>query len=155
MALTLIRPEIDQWAPGEHNGTFRGHNLAFVTATAALDHYWRSPELEQQVRIKGEIVTERLWELALLRPGLRASVRGRGLLHGLHLPAPGLAREVAQRAFDAGLVSETAGPDDSVLKIMPPLTISVEELTFGLDVIEAALDASRSADLELVERRVA
>ena len=35
MALTLFRPELDVWAPGEHNGTFRGNNLAFVTATTA------------------------------------------------------------------------------------------------------------------------
>ena len=145
MALTLIRPDLDQWAPGEHNGTFRGNNLAFVTATAALDCFWRTSELEQQVRIKGELVTERLWEMALLRPGIRAEVRGRGLLHGLHLGVPGLAREVAMRAFDAGLVIETAGPDDGVLKVMPPLTISVDELTFGLDVIETAIEAAAGA----------
>jgi diaminobutyrate-2-oxoglutarate transaminase len=142
MALTLLRPDIDQWAPGEHNGTFRGHNLAFVTATAALDLYWRSSELEQEVRIKSEVVAERLWEIALLRPGIRAQVRGRGLLYGLQLGVPGLAREVARRAFGAGLVIETAGPDDGVLKIMPPLTISLDELTFGLDVIEAAIDTA-------------
>jgi len=145
MALTLMRPDLDQWAPGEHNGTFRGNNLAFVTATAALDCFWRTSELEQQVRIKAELVTERLWEMSLLRPGIRAEVRGRGLLHGLHLGVPGLAREVAMRAFDAGLVIETAGPDDGVLKLMPPLTISVDELTFGLDVIETAIDAAASA----------
>jgi diaminobutyrate-2-oxoglutarate transaminase len=142
MALTLLRPAIDEWAPGEHNGTFRGNNLAFVTATAALEHYWRSSELEQEVQIKGDIVAERLWELELLRPGLRAQARGRGLLHGLHLGVPGLAREVAARAFEDGLVLETAGPDDAVLKIMPPLTISLDELAFGLDVIEAAIDAT-------------
>ena len=145
MALTLMRPDLDQWAPGEHNGTFRGNNLAFVTATAALDCFWRTSELEQQVRIKAELVTERLWEMSLLRPGIRAEVRGRGLLHGLHLGVPGLAREVAMRAFDAGLVIETAGPDDGVLKLMPPLTISVDELTFGLDVIETAIDAAAGA----------
>ncbi|WP_028062412.1 diaminobutyrate--2-oxoglutarate transaminase [Solirubrobacter soli] len=142
MALTLLRPELDVWAPGEHNGTFRGNNLAFVTATAALEQYWRTSELQQQVRIKGDLVTERLWEIALLRPGIRAEVRGRGLLQGLHLGVPGLAREVAERAFAAGLVIETAGRDDAVLKIMPPLTISLDELTFGLDVIEAAIDAA-------------
>jgi diaminobutyrate-2-oxoglutarate transaminase len=36
-----MRPDLDVWSPGEHNGTFRGHNPAFVTATAALEH-WRS-----------------------------------------------------------------------------------------------------------------
>src|SRR5690606_19405349 len=40
-AVTLIKTEHDQWKPGEHNGTFRGNNHAFVTATAALDHYWK------------------------------------------------------------------------------------------------------------------
>lgn len=141
MAVTLVRPDLDRWAPGEHNGTFRGHNLAFVTATAALE-YWRSPELARQVQIKGEIVADRLQEIALLRPGLQADVRGRGLMQGLELSEPGLAREVARRAFDAGLVIETSGPSDRVLKVMPPLTISVDDLAFGLDVIEAAVEAA-------------
>src|SRR5918992_4581621 len=135
MAVTLVRPDIDVWAPGEQNGTFRGNNLAFVTATAALD-FWRSPELMQRVRLKGALVADRLQEIALLRPGLRTEVRGRGLMHGLDLGADGLASEVARRAFDAGLVIETSGPSDRVLKLLPPLTISLDELAFGLDVIE-------------------
>ena len=40
MSLVLIIPELDQWTPGEHNGTFRGRNYAFVTATAAIEHFW-------------------------------------------------------------------------------------------------------------------
>jgi diaminobutyrate-2-oxoglutarate transaminase len=144
MALTLVRPDIDRWAPGEHNGTFRGHNLAFVTATAALD-YWRSPELAEQVQLKGAIVADRLHEIALLRPGLRAEARGRGLMQGLDLGEDGLASEVARHAFEAGLVIETSGPSDRVLKVLPPLTISLDDLAFGLDVIEAAVDAASPA----------
>lgn len=34
-AMVMLRKELDQWKPGEHNGTFRGKNHAFVTATAA------------------------------------------------------------------------------------------------------------------------
>lgn len=144
MALTLLRPDIDAWSPGEHNGTFRGHNLAFVTATAALD-YWRSPEFARQVQMKGEIVHDRLQEIAMLRRDLNADVRGRGLMQGLDLGDDGLAREVARHAFEAGLVIETSGPADRVLKIMPPLTISLDDLAFGLDVIEAAVDAAAPA----------
>lgn len=144
MALTLLRPDIDAWSPGEHNGTFRGHNLAFVTATAALD-YWRSPEFARQVQMKGEIVHDRLHEIAMLRRDLNADVRGRGLMQGLDLGDDGLAREVARHAFEAGLVIETSGPADRVLKIMPPLTISLDDLAFGLDVIEAAVDAAAPA----------
>jgi diaminobutyrate-2-oxoglutarate transaminase len=143
LALTLIRPDLDVWAPGEHNGTFRGFNPAFVTATAALERFWRDPDLMQQVRIKGELVADRLQEIALLRPGLGASVRGCGLMHGFELGA--LAPEVSRRAFAMGLIVETAGPSDGVLKLLPPLTISVDELTFGLDVIEAAVDAAAPA----------
>ncbi|HKE78077.1 MAG TPA: diaminobutyrate--2-oxoglutarate transaminase [Solirubrobacteraceae bacterium] len=144
MALTLIRPDLDQWAPGEHNGTFRGHNLAFVTATAALD-YWRSPELAEQVEVKGAFVADRLQEIAVLHPGVDTEVRGRGLMQGLDLGEDGLARDVARLAFDEGLVIETAGPGGRVLKVMPPLTISLDDLAFGLDVIESALDAAAPA----------
>ena len=144
MALTLIRPDLDQWAPGEHNGTFRGHNLAFVTATAALD-YWRSSELAEQVDVKGTFVADRLHEIAMLHPGVDSEVRGRGLMQGLDLGEDGLAREVARLAFDEGLVIETAGPGGRVLKVMPPLTIPLDDLAFGLDVIESALDAAAPA----------
>jgi diaminobutyrate-2-oxoglutarate transaminase len=85
LALTLLRPDIDVWAPGEHNGTFRGNNLALVTATAALDCYWRTPDFARQVQLKGEIVADRLQEIALLRPGFDADARGRGLMQGLDL----------------------------------------------------------------------
>jgi diaminobutyrate-2-oxoglutarate transaminase len=141
MAATLIRPDIDLWSPGEHNGTFRGHNLAFVTATAALD-FWRSDYLMRWVHVKEAIVLDRLREIALRHPGLRAEVRGRGLMLGLDLGREGLAGDVSRRAFEAGLVIETSGPSDSVLKVLPPLTISIDDLVFGLDVITAAVDAA-------------
>jgi diaminobutyrate-2-oxoglutarate transaminase len=145
LALTLIRPDIDVWAPGEHNGTFRGNNLALVTATAALDHYWRTPDFAREVELKGAVVADRLQEIALLRPELNAWARGRGLMQGLDLGVDGLALEVAQRAFGAGLIIETSGPADRVLKVLPPLTISVDDLAFGLDVIEAAVEAAAPA----------
>jgi diaminobutyrate-2-oxoglutarate transaminase len=63
-------------------------------------------------------------------------------MQGLDLGIDGLALDVARRAFDAGLIIETSGPADRVLKVLPPLTISVDELAFGLDAIEAAVDAA-------------
>ena len=48
MALTLLKPEIDEWEPGEHNGTFRGHNPAFVTATAALREFWTDSDAQRR-----------------------------------------------------------------------------------------------------------
>src|SRR3546814_12211072 len=49
-ALTLLRPELDQWSPGEHNGTFRGNNHAFVTATAAPKHFWSARHFQREDR---------------------------------------------------------------------------------------------------------
>jgi diaminobutyrate-2-oxoglutarate transaminase len=45
LAVTLIRPDLDEWMPGEHNGTFRGNNHAFVTAAAAIEHFWKDGRL--------------------------------------------------------------------------------------------------------------
>ena len=137
LALVLMRPELDQWAPGEHNGTFRGHCPAFVTATAALT-LWETDALSQDVTRKGELVERRLTEMAQrLTPG--AQVRGRGLIWGVEFTDPALAGKVSQACFERGLIIETAGIDDQVLKLLPSLTITEQELTHGLDAIEAAL----------------
>ncbi|MFJ9833487.1 LysE family transporter [Streptomyces sp. NPDC101169] len=54
MALTLMRPEHDVWKPGEHNGTFRGYNPAFVTAARALGLFWSDDALEARTTALGE-----------------------------------------------------------------------------------------------------
>lgn len=137
MALVLIKPEHDQWAPGEHNGTFRGHTPGFVTATQALD-YWENDWLEKSVAHKSKIVKERLHAM-LKRLGVRAEVRGRGLIYGVAFEDAALASQVSQACFDAGMVIETAGMEDQVLKLLPSLTISDEDLVLGLDTIEKSL----------------
>ena len=146
MAVMLIRPELDQWRPGEHNGTFRGNNLAFVAAAAALD-YWRDDALKSDVLAKGRRVRERLEGLTSRYPDAKLAARGRGLIQGLASDIDGLAIELCHEAFAQGLVMETAGVNAQVAKIMPPLTIDAAVLDAGLDIIEAALGrvAARSA----------
>ena len=63
-AMVLMKPELDLWKPGEHNGTFRGHNLAFVTAAAALNHYWRDDKFAKEVQKKADIITDHFREIA-------------------------------------------------------------------------------------------
>ncbi len=130
LALTLFKPELDVWTPGEHNGTFRGNNPAFVTAAAALEHFWADDTLARNTAAKGERVALTLSELAGRYPGL--SSRGRGLVQGLAFEDASMAGKVSQIAFDAGLLVETSGPTDEVVKLLPPLTISDEELELGL-----------------------
>ncbi|HYL04815.1 MAG TPA: diaminobutyrate--2-oxoglutarate transaminase [Thermoanaerobaculia bacterium] len=140
MSLVLIKPELDQWQPGEHTSTFRGINLAFVAATEALAAYWEDGGFEQEVLRKGELTRRRLGEIARRHPEAVAGIRGRGLINGLHLAPPELARQVVAAAFRRGLVIETVGPLADVVKLLPPLTIEDADLERGLERLAEALD---------------
>ncbi|AVT38331.1 diaminobutyrate--2-oxoglutarate transaminase [Plantactinospora sp. BB1] len=140
MALTLIRPDLDVWAPGEHNGTFRGNNLAFAAAAATLRHYWADDSFAQQVRAKGEWLAGALREFTAPLAGI--TTRGRGLVHGVVFASPGRASKVAAEAFDRGLLVETSGADAEVVKLLPPLTASIEELGQGLAILTEATRAA-------------
>jgi diaminobutyrate-2-oxoglutarate transaminase len=136
MALTLLKPELDVWAPGEHNGTFRGNNPAFVTAQVALEHYWSDDRLEISTLAKGDKIHAEFSKLAEAFDGV--STRGRGLVRGLAFENAESAGKVCQLAFDNGLLTETSGPTDGVVKLLPPLTITDEELDHGLKIIADA-----------------
>lgn len=138
MALVLIKPDLDVWAPGEHNGTFRGNNLAFVAGAEALS-YWEDDAFSREVVRKSELVRARLQAIRDDYPEAGFQVRGRGLLCGLDLRAQGLADEIAVAAFERGLIIEACGPRDNVLKLLPPLTIDDAGLHAGIDLIAAAV----------------
>ncbi|MDZ7679457.1 MAG: diaminobutyrate--2-oxoglutarate transaminase [Acidimicrobiales bacterium] len=134
LAVTLMRPDLDVWSPGEHNGTFRGHNPAMVTATAALEH-WRTGNFADDVRVKGQEVGDTLVEITETHPELGGEVKGRGMIKGIAFDDPAVASRIARHAFERGLIIETAGPDDEVLKLLPPLTIEPDTLREGLGII--------------------
>jgi len=138
MALLLMRRELDQWQPGEHSGTFRGNNLAFVAATKALE-YWDNDGLASEVRRKGAIMEEELNRLADKYDDVITAVRGVGMVWGLESLTPGLPTDVARSAFDKGVVIELSGADDHVVKFLPALTIDEETLREGLAIIDEAL----------------
>ena len=141
LALTLIRPDLDIWQPGEHNGTFRGVNPAFVTGTAALRTYWRDDKLERATLAKGQRITTALTALAQSVPGTLIRPRGRGLAHGLAFENGELAGKVSAAAFERGLLVETCGPQGTVIKLLPPLTITGPELDQGLALLADATQA--------------
>ncbi|KUP96376.1 diaminobutyrate--2-oxoglutarate transaminase [Thermobifida cellulosilytica] len=141
MALTLFRRDLDVWEPGEHNGTFRGFNPAFLTATAALDTYWRDENLQNETRAKGDLIAERLDAIAAEHAEAGVTTRGRGMARGLVLPGRGEATRVCAEAFERGLLMETSGPEDEVAKLLPPLTTSVAELEEGLEILAESVRA--------------
>ncbi|MBJ8341962.1 diaminobutyrate--2-oxoglutarate transaminase [Antrihabitans sp. YC3-6] len=145
LALTLFKPEFDIWAPGEHNGTFRGNNPAFVTAQVALEHYWSDDRLETSTLELGDRIHTRFVGLTEQFDGL--STRGRGLVQGLAFADASQAGKVSQIAYDNGLLVETSGPSDQVVKLLPPLTIADDELELGLGILaDAVASVCRAKD---------
>lgn len=138
LAITLIKPELDIWNPGEHNGTFRGFNLAFVTATSSLD-FWLDAKLENDVNIKAKYISEKLQFLATIYSPHITEMRGRGFIQGLCFSDQKIASAISKIALEQGLILETSGPNDEVLKLLPPLTISINDLERGLSIIEKSI----------------
>jgi diaminobutyrate-2-oxoglutarate transaminase len=125
MAALLIRRAYDQWAPGEHNGTFRGHNLAFVAASAAVD-YWTDPHFVTQVAELSAAVRASLEDVVAALPAGTAEVVGKGAMSGLRFTGAGAAGRVQRELFRAAVIAETCGQGD-VLKLLPPLTMSLTD----------------------------
>lgn len=135
-AMVLLKPELDQWKPGEHNGTFRGHNLAFVTATAALEHFWSDDKFANEIQKKAGIIAERFHHIASNYDPYWFYVNGRGMFQGLVARDGELAEEITKACFKKHLIIETSGADGQVIKTLCPLTISEEDLCHALDIIE-------------------
>ncbi|HID82626.1 MAG TPA: diaminobutyrate--2-oxoglutarate transaminase [Thiotrichales bacterium] len=139
MAIVLIKPEHDQWAPAEHNGTFRGNTHAFVTARVALEKFWSDDTFSKGISAKAAVVTEYLSQIAKLIPG--SQIKGRGMIQGISVGSGELADKICRLSFKKGLIIETSGPYDEVIKILAPLTTSMDLLKQGLDILlEAAAE---------------
>lgn len=138
MSILLINPDIDQWKPGEHTGTFRGNNLAFVTANKALE-FWDRPPFVERVR---KLAAHLRRELSALRSGCAqwiTDVRGRGLIYGIELANAPLAGALVRELFNSGVIAEVAGPRRDTLKILPSLLIEEAVLSEAVDRIGECL----------------
>ncbi|HVH45931.1 MAG TPA: diaminobutyrate--2-oxoglutarate transaminase [Labilithrix sp.] len=147
MSLLLMKRELDVWTPGQHTGTFRGNQLAFLAATEALS-LWKGHQFEKVIAERAAVVEKSLrGHIAPLHGDIE--VRGIGLMWGLDMRRAGgaaVAKKIGQRCFERGLIIERCGRDDTVLKVMPPLTIDVETLKQGLRILEEATTAVLAAE---------
>ncbi|HEX3760621.1 MAG TPA: diaminobutyrate--2-oxoglutarate transaminase [Kofleriaceae bacterium] len=144
LSVVFMAPKYDIWAPGEHNGTFRGNNLAFVSARAALD-LWRDEAFLAGLRRNVEHLETRLQDIVQTFSHAGLVLKGRGMIRGLELSDPALAQQIKAEAFRRRLVLETCGPTDSVVKLMPPLTIEAEVLDEGLDILAKTIGHALAA----------
>lgn len=135
-ALTLLKPEIDCFNPGEHNGTFRGNQLAMVTSKASME-YMLDAKVEEGAKERGTIIEAFLQE-NIAGPG--REIRGIGCIWGIDVGTGARSKAVIRECFKNGLILERAGRDDSVIKIMPSLVIEKELLVKGLEILKKSID---------------
>lgn len=138
MSIVLMRPELDQWKPGEHTGTFRGNNLAFVAATKALE-YWDTPDFADGIVHKGELYKKGLQAIIDKHADVEAELRGVGMVWGIDFADGGFASSVSEEAFNRNLIIETAGANGEVLKFLPALTIEEGLIEEGLKIIDESV----------------
>ncbi|MFC1405866.1 MULTISPECIES: diaminobutyrate--2-oxoglutarate transaminase family protein [Streptacidiphilus] len=157
LAAVVYRGELDVWAPGAHAGTFRGNQLAMAAGAATL-RFVREERLAERAAALGERMLARLRALHCLLPAM-GDVRGRGLMLGVEIvdpeadadplgarpAAPGLAAAVRQEALRRGLIVELGGRHDSVLRLLPPLTMTDEQAETVLERLGEAVHAASAA----------
>ncbi len=134
MAIVLLKEKLDTWKPGEHNGTFRGNNHAFITARMALETYWTDDSFSQSVKKKAQLIRSRLKEIQAEHGG-QMKHKGRGIMQGLECVNGQVASRITELAFKRGLIIETSGSDGQVVKILTPLTIEEDTLKAGLGIL--------------------
>lgn len=132
-AVLLSGPVAAAIRPGDHATTFGGGPLV-ASAALAVCRRVGSPDFLASVQEKGERIQRRLNALVRERPGVREA-RGAGMIWGLIVEEP--AAEVVARALEARLLLCPAGAN--VVRLLPPLTISEEDLDRGLDILSALL----------------
>ena len=138
-AIVLLRPDLDVWEPGEHNGTFRGNNHAFITAAAAIRHYWTDEKFAADIVEKSAIVSHRFKKISDRYGVTQMQPKGRGMMQGLACRDGETADEIGRACFERGLVIETCGNRGQVVKVFCPLTIDKAELVRGLDILTDAI----------------
>ncbi len=139
-AALLLKPELDVWKPAEHNGTFRGNTHAFITARVALEKFWADGRFQKSLAEKAQLIEDELNTIAEMVPG--AYLKGRGLMRGVDVGSGELAGAICAEAFERGLIIETSGADDEVVKVLAPLTTSEETFRKGFDILRESVATS-------------
>jgi diaminobutyrate-2-oxoglutarate transaminase len=104
-----------------------------------LRRYWADNQLEKQTLIRADHIEQALREIQRENPAHPVKIRGRGAIWGIDLAEGPVAKAVSARAFELGLLVETSGPRGEVVKLLPALTSTSEELETGLELLARAV----------------
>lgn len=125
----------EAFGPGSHGSTFGGNKLALSVANTVVDRINQAEFLEE-VQNKGEQLMKGLKQLAKKNP-LIIDIRGKGLMVGIELVDQETLSQVVDQLEVEGLLALKAGK--TVLRLLPPLTITKTEIDQGLAIIEKVL----------------
>ncbi len=139
MSMVLFKPEFDKWEPGQHTGTFRGNNLAFVTATEAIERYWKDDAFELEINEKSEFLMNCLKKIQENFSDEIVEVRGKGLIQAIEFKDAKIASAVGKTSFENGVIIETCGSGGNILKFLLPLTTEIDTIKKGIKIVEEAL----------------
>ena len=133
------RALMERWPTGAHGSTFGGNPVSCAAALATLD-VLEDEDLLARCRVLGARILDELRVATAGSPVVR-EVRGLGLMVGVELSGAEVCARVQARCLADGLLVLTCGPGEDVLRLIPPLTLTDEELAHGLAVLTTALAA--------------
>lgn len=156
MSLVVYNEKYDKWQPGAHTGTFRGNQLGMVSGSATIDLFSEENLLAEAKR-KGEWLLHSLEQLKSKYPVI-GDVRGKGLMVGIEIINPDkpkdlngnpqadgvLADNIKKECFCNGLIIETGGRHGAVLRLLPALTISDQQLEVVVSKLEQSINTLTS-----------
>ena len=137
----LFKRELDTWSPGEHSGTFRGNNIGFVSGAVALNEFWNSGRFAREIGEKSASFRDALFGVIRDFDPSKVSLKGTGFMTGYSFADAELANAIREMLFGKNVICETCGPDESVLKLFPPLNAEWGELEMGVNAIESAFNS--------------
>jgi diaminobutyrate-2-oxoglutarate transaminase len=144
LSALVVRPDLDAWEPGAHVGTFRGNLVGMAAGLAAL-HFMDREKLLDHVKEIGGLLKRRLSELAE-EYDFVGDVRGRGLMLGMELVKDRQSKEpwkdgthdLQMACLRRGLIVWKAGRFGNVLRLLPPLVTTKEQIEKGADLLAEA-----------------
>ncbi|SFK58137.1 diaminobutyrate--2-oxoglutarate transaminase [Methylocapsa palsarum] len=156
LSVVVYHRDLDVWKPGAHAGTFRGNQLAFAAGAAAIRHV-RAHRLDLHAEAMGQRLMAALDRVAATKSSI-GNVRGRGLMIGVEFvesqnsapgsrppPAhPAMARHVQAECLRRGLIVELGGRFGAVVRFLPPLIVSANEIDEIAARFEDAVAAAQS-----------
>jgi diaminobutyrate-2-oxoglutarate transaminase len=154
LSVVVYHKDLDRWLPGAHAGTFRGNQLAMAAGSATL-RFIKEQQLERHAAEMGERLMNHFLHIQTNCPAI-GHVRGRGLMIGVEIvdvqtaadalgtrpPCCELARKLQRECLKRGLILELGGRQGSVVRLLPPLIVTANDIDKIAAIFKEAIDAS-------------